>query len=326
MAAARFEELKKVFITFDNKPNTLWLSRVPDKAEHVLTITPRYVDEAKGKVIMDGKKDVDGRFITSWSKSEINIGFEVTNMSKSTVVVRMIHKDSEVANYVFKSGERYFFDNRNALDKRMFSLKKKLDQAAPGGMAGAPIERKDAAPEENNFYRFMVFHVKADPWPARLVAHVDSHIMIPYEPPVAQSHKSFALLPIGLPAYPAEHSVHRSAAESRLMTLSAEAPRMSAAPEISYSLAPVARGMPALPYLPSRSLPSLPSLPSPASARPSLPSPTPALPALPSPAPAHEYVAEQQLGDRNNERLGDIEMVTDDEHPNEVAFVTVLTE
>ena len=179
MNCDRLREYAKIFAVLQNKPNTLWLSRAPDKTLHVATFRPRYVNEHLGRVKVTGG-DASGNVITEWSKSDIEIGFEVTNMTDKYIAVDMFHEGKVVSNIALKGGARYFFDNRNILDKRRFSLKKKLEAKGPGG-AVAPVLFSESKEEDNNIYKFRVYHEIGEEWPQRLALNVDDEIKVPYK-------------------------------------------------------------------------------------------------------------------------------------------------
>ncbi|CAH6418314.1 Hypothetical protein POVN_LOCUS88 [uncultured virus] len=170
-------DYKKIYTVYENKPNTFWLSRNPDKTAHYLTIRPRYVEERLGKVRAKGTIDNGGRNVVEFSTADMDIGFEVTNQFTERIAVDMYQGNSgsleKVADYALRPGETYFFDNRNKIDKRRFSLKKKV------GAGGEPITFGSSTLDENNVYLFKVYHLNQSEWPSKVLLHMDEEIKVP---------------------------------------------------------------------------------------------------------------------------------------------------
>lgn len=173
--AASIAGYEKLYTILRNKPNTLWVSREPDRTLHILTIRPRYVDEKLGRVHMPGDVDSSGRVIVEFNREGVDIGFEVTNQFSDYIVIDMFHCNEKVANIALKKGETYLFDNRNILDKRRFNLKKKT--AGPGGV---PLPFASSGPEENNLYTFHIRHLRKSEWPSAIALNMDAEIRVPY--------------------------------------------------------------------------------------------------------------------------------------------------
>lgn len=266
--AANINGYEKLFIILKNKPNTMWVSRSPDKTKHVLAVRPRYVDERLGKVNLTGTADTNRNIVVEFNKPDLEIGFEVVNQFDGWVVVDMYHGNTteRAANIALRSGASYFFDNRNDIDKKRFSLKKKQTSS------GSSILFSTSTPEENNTYRFVVKHVRRDEWPAKLELNFDDEIKIPYE----EKKAGYLPVPLSIPTlYPElEFAVPKSLAATPAGTA-----WRSAAP-LTLS--------------------------------------------APSRAASPAYVAEQQLGSINTERLGNVQLDLDKENTTEFTFVTVL--
>ncbi len=293
--ATALADYKKIFEVYQNTPNTVWVSRSPDKTLHICTFRPRYVDERLGKVSMPGTSDSAGRIITEFNRADVEIGFEVQNQFDHYIVVRMFdQEDVMVADFALKPGEKYFFDNRNKIDKRRFSLKRKV--ATPGG---APIPFATSSLGENLYYRFVIKHQRRDEWPAHLMVNMDNEIKVPYvAPPVYRD------LPT---VYPESSDYHRASPLYR-----------SALPSLGTSWG---AGPGALP-LPS-GLPVPGAMPPRLSARPSNEGAESKMIGLPLPS-TEAFVAEQVLGGMNKERLGSISLDLDPSDADEVTFVCVL--